>query len=90
MAHRARKLRAGLAQEGGSVTGAIYEAGYGSGSRFYERGAQTLGMTPTRYRSGGKGPRSVLRSDKAALARFWWRKARRASARSRSATIPRC
>ena len=55
MAHRARKLRAGLAQEGGSVTGAIYEAGYGSGSRFYERGAQTLGMTPTRYRSGGKG-----------------------------------
>lgn len=55
MAHRARKLREGLQTETGSVAGALYEAGYGSGSRFYEHGAQTLGMSPARYRSGGKG-----------------------------------
>jgi AraC family transcriptional regulator, regulatory protein of adaptative response / methylated-DNA-[protein]-cysteine methyltransferase len=34
-------------------TGAIYEAGYGSSSRFYEKSAGLLGMTPTRYRAGG-------------------------------------
>lgn len=55
MAHRARKLREGLQTETGSVAGALYEAGYGSGSRFYEHGAQTLGMNPARYRNGGKG-----------------------------------
>lgn len=37
-----------------SVTQAIYDAGYGSDSRFYERSQQTLGMTPTAYRAGGK------------------------------------
>src|SRR6267154_4696247 len=28
-------------------------AGYGSAGRFYEQADQLLGMTPTRYRSGG-------------------------------------
>lgn len=37
------------------VTDAIYEAGYGSGSRVYESSKKTLGMTPSRYRAGGKG-----------------------------------
>jgi len=49
---KARRLRQALA-EGESVTDAIYEAGYGSASRAYE--AQPLGMTPARFRQGGKG-----------------------------------
>lgn len=37
------------------VTDAIYEAGYGSGSRVYQSSKKTLGMTPSTYRAGGKG-----------------------------------
>jgi AraC family transcriptional regulator of adaptative response/methylated-DNA-[protein]-cysteine methyltransferase len=37
-----------------SVTDAIYEAGFGSGSRVYERVDTRLGMTPSQYRDGGK------------------------------------
>lgn len=40
---------------GASVTGAIYEAGFGSSSRLYERSGERLGMTPTEYRRGGAG-----------------------------------
>jgi AraC family transcriptional regulator of adaptative response/methylated-DNA-[protein]-cysteine methyltransferase len=35
------------------VTDAIYEAGFGSGSRFYERAGDLLGMTPAAFRAGG-------------------------------------
>lgn len=42
-------------REGGDVTGAMLDAGYGSTSRFYERAATKLGMSPTRYRKGGAG-----------------------------------
>ena len=49
---RAGKLRDALRQ-GGSVTDAIYTAGFGSSSRGYE-GAQ-LGMPPARFAQGGKG-----------------------------------
>jgi AraC family transcriptional regulator of adaptative response/methylated-DNA-[protein]-cysteine methyltransferase len=35
------------------VTDAIYDAGYGSGSRVYERAGSQLGMTPGQYRDGG-------------------------------------
>jgi AraC family transcriptional regulator of adaptative response/methylated-DNA-[protein]-cysteine methyltransferase len=45
-------LRNGLKQ-GGTVTDAIYEAGFGSSSRAYEGSA--LGMTPARFAKGGKG-----------------------------------
>jgi AraC family transcriptional regulator, regulatory protein of adaptative response / methylated-DNA-[protein]-cysteine methyltransferase len=38
-----------------SVTDAIYDAGFSSSGRFYEDAAETLGMTPTRYRKGGLG-----------------------------------
>jgi AraC family transcriptional regulator, regulatory protein of adaptative response / methylated-DNA-[protein]-cysteine methyltransferase len=38
-----------------SVTDAIYEAGFGSGSRVYERVNSRIGMTPVEYRSGGNG-----------------------------------
>ena len=37
------------------VSKAIYEAGFGSGSRVYEKTDGQLGMTPSEYRSGGKG-----------------------------------
>lgn len=37
------------------VTESIYAAGFGSGSRVYERADTRLGMTPAEYRSGGKG-----------------------------------
>ena len=33
----------------------MFEAGYGSSSRFYERAAPKLGMTPSVYRRGGEG-----------------------------------
>jgi AraC family transcriptional regulator of adaptative response/methylated-DNA-[protein]-cysteine methyltransferase len=36
------------------VTEAIYGAGYGSNSRFYETSNQALGMTPSNYKNGGK------------------------------------
>jgi AraC family transcriptional regulator of adaptative response/methylated-DNA-[protein]-cysteine methyltransferase len=52
-AHRARRVREGLAGDG-TVTQAIYDAGFNSGGRFYERSAEVLGMTPTRFRRGGE------------------------------------
>jgi AraC family transcriptional regulator of adaptative response/methylated-DNA-[protein]-cysteine methyltransferase len=39
------------------VTDAVFEAGYGSSRAFYEHGATRLGMTPGRYRAGGRGER---------------------------------
>jgi AraC family transcriptional regulator of adaptative response/methylated-DNA-[protein]-cysteine methyltransferase len=42
-------------KEGESVTRAMYEAGYSSSSRLYERAPAHLGMTPTAYRKGGLG-----------------------------------
>ena len=38
-----------------SVTDAIYDAGFGSASRVYERADTRLGMTPAQYREGGNG-----------------------------------
>jgi AraC family transcriptional regulator, regulatory protein of adaptative response / methylated-DNA-[protein]-cysteine methyltransferase len=40
---------------GGGVASAGYAAGYGSGSRVYERAGALLGMTPARYAAGAKG-----------------------------------
>ena len=45
-----RRLR-----QGDAVTGAMLDAGYGSSSRFYERAAPRLGMSPSTYRRGGAG-----------------------------------
>ena len=50
--HRARKVREGL-ETGTSVTEAMYDAGFNSSSRFYEKSTGMLGMTPTQYRAGG-------------------------------------
>jgi AraC family transcriptional regulator of adaptative response/methylated-DNA-[protein]-cysteine methyltransferase len=51
-AHLARKVRQGLAC-GNSVTETIYEAGFNSSGRFYEKAIDMLGMTPSQYRAGG-------------------------------------
>jgi AraC family transcriptional regulator of adaptative response/methylated-DNA-[protein]-cysteine methyltransferase len=53
-ARRAGKFRQALLGEG-SVTDAIYEAGYSSSSRAYESIPAQLGMTPSAFRRGGKG-----------------------------------
>ena len=53
MAQRAKRVRSSLRARR-SVTEAIYEAGFNSNSRFYERSGETLGMTPSEYRSGGR------------------------------------
>ncbi|MFC0254659.1 bifunctional DNA-binding transcriptional regulator/O6-methylguanine-DNA methyltransferase Ada [Massilia consociata] len=53
-ARRTARLQHGLATAA-SVTDALYEAGYGSSGRLYEASADTLGMTPGRYRAGGRG-----------------------------------
>jgi len=50
--HRAERVRRGL-ESGSNVTDAIFDAGYGSNSRFYESAVQLLGMTPSAFRAGG-------------------------------------
>ncbi|MBV8192198.1 MAG: bifunctional DNA-binding transcriptional regulator/O6-methylguanine-DNA methyltransferase Ada [Alphaproteobacteria bacterium] len=50
--HRAAKVRQGLVS-GNSVTEAIYDAGFNSSGRFYEKSTDMLGMTPSQYRAGG-------------------------------------
>jgi AraC family transcriptional regulator of adaptative response/methylated-DNA-[protein]-cysteine methyltransferase len=42
-------------KEGKNVSPALYDAGYGSTSRVYERAHAHLGMTPATYRRGGPG-----------------------------------
>lgn len=39
----------------GTVTSALYEAGFGSSSRLYERVDRELGMTPAQYKARGRG-----------------------------------
>jgi AraC family transcriptional regulator of adaptative response/methylated-DNA-[protein]-cysteine methyltransferase len=51
-AHRAGRVQRELGR-GRTVTEAIFEAGFNSGSRFYELASQVLGMTPSAYRDGG-------------------------------------
>ena len=42
-------------KHGSDVVTAMYEAGYGSSSRLYEKASENLGMTPSIYKKGGKG-----------------------------------
>ncbi len=53
----ARRLAAfkGKLRKGDSVTGALYDVGFGSSSRLYEDVQGRLGMTPATYRRGGRG-----------------------------------
>jgi len=43
-----------LLRQGQDVTGALYDAGYSSTSRLYEKAPAQLGMTPNTYRNGGQ------------------------------------
>ena len=54
-ARRAARLKHELKH--GSVTDAIYAAGFGSPSRVYDEATGVLGMTPRAYRAGGRGER---------------------------------
>jgi AraC family transcriptional regulator of adaptative response/methylated-DNA-[protein]-cysteine methyltransferase len=51
---RAERLKAALGQ-GGSITNAIYEAGYSAPSRAYADAQRHLGMTPSAWKDGGRG-----------------------------------
>lgn len=51
---RMRKLKQSL-RESKDVAEAVYDAGFGSSSRVYERADTRLGMTPNQYRRGGRG-----------------------------------
>jgi AraC family transcriptional regulator of adaptative response/methylated-DNA-[protein]-cysteine methyltransferase len=51
---RMKRLKKGLRESRG-VADAVYEAGFGSSSRVYERSDAKLGMTPGEYRAGGRG-----------------------------------
>lgn len=53
-ARRLERVKAELRQ-GENVTAALYESGYSSSSRLYERAPGQLGMTPAEYRQGGRG-----------------------------------
>jgi AraC family transcriptional regulator of adaptative response/methylated-DNA-[protein]-cysteine methyltransferase len=50
---RLKKLKSSL-RKSNDVTEAVYDAGYGSSSRVYERADTRLGMTPNQYRQGGR------------------------------------
>jgi AraC family transcriptional regulator of adaptative response/methylated-DNA-[protein]-cysteine methyltransferase len=51
-AKRRQRIRAEMTRRS-TVTEAILAAGYNSSGRFYEKSNRVLGMTPTRYRTGG-------------------------------------
>jgi AraC family transcriptional regulator of adaptative response/methylated-DNA-[protein]-cysteine methyltransferase len=53
-ARKAARVRAELRQ-GGSVTKALYDAGYATSGRFYETSQDILGMTPVTFKGGGAG-----------------------------------
>ncbi len=53
-ARRAARVREQLGK-GGSVTAAIYDAGFNSSGRFYAQSDAVLGMRPSDYRAGGAG-----------------------------------
>jgi AraC family transcriptional regulator of adaptative response/methylated-DNA-[protein]-cysteine methyltransferase len=53
-ARRLARIKSRL-RDGDDVAGALYDAGYGSSSRLYERSDAQLGMTPATYKKRGKG-----------------------------------
>jgi AraC family transcriptional regulator, regulatory protein of adaptative response / methylated-DNA-[protein]-cysteine methyltransferase len=53
-AKRMEKFKGEL-RAGSDVTTAMYDAGFGSSSRLYEKASADLGMTPSAYKKGGKG-----------------------------------
>jgi AraC family transcriptional regulator, regulatory protein of adaptative response / methylated-DNA-[protein]-cysteine methyltransferase len=52
-AYRMKQIKIAL-QNGDDISGAVYEAGYGSASRLYSKAKSELGMTPKTYKQKGK------------------------------------
>jgi AraC family transcriptional regulator of adaptative response/methylated-DNA-[protein]-cysteine methyltransferase len=65
-AHRARRVRTALPASG-TVTEAIFDAGFNSSGRFYAQSSELLGMTPARFRTGGKGESIRFAVDRCSL-----------------------
>ncbi len=65
-AQRAERVRAAL-RVAPNVTDALYSAGYGSNSRFYEEADRRLGMAAGTYRAGGRGARIRYATGKCSL-----------------------
>jgi AraC family transcriptional regulator of adaptative response/methylated-DNA-[protein]-cysteine methyltransferase len=63
---RAARLRTSL-KSGETVSRALYDAGYGSPSRIYERRSSGLGMTPATLAKGGVGERVAYAIAESAL-----------------------
>lgn len=63
MALKSNRLRKELKSET-SVTSSIYNAGFNSSSRVYEKVDTILAMTPTQYKNSGKGVCAVDLGDK--------------------------
>ncbi|HKW61267.1 MAG TPA: bifunctional DNA-binding transcriptional regulator/O6-methylguanine-DNA methyltransferase Ada [Candidatus Acidoferrum sp.] len=63
---RLKRFKA-LMRAGKNITEALYETGYGSSSRVYERSNAQLGMTPATYRKGGLGMKLGYTIAKSAL-----------------------
>ena len=66
-ARRAGAVRAHLASGSGSVTDAIFDAGYNANSRFYEQADAVLGMQPRQYKAGGVDTRIMFALGQCAL-----------------------
>jgi AraC family transcriptional regulator, regulatory protein of adaptative response / methylated-DNA-[protein]-cysteine methyltransferase len=52
-AYRMSKIKSAL-QKGDDISGAVYDAGYGSASRLYSKAKAELGMTPKAYKKKGE------------------------------------
>lgn len=68
-ARRAARFKTEV-RRGRTVTDALYEAGYSSGSRLYENAYAHIGMTPGAYRRGGEGVRVAYTIAESALGRL--------------------
>lgn len=70
-AEATRIQRAKRALRGGAdVTSALFGAGFGSSSRFYERAVPRFGMAPSAYRRGGEGVEIAFTTAPCALGRL--------------------
>src|SRR6266853_545045 len=58
-----------MLRDGRSIAEAVYETGYGSTSRVYERSNAQLGMTPATYKKGGKNMKIGYAIAKSSLGR---------------------
>src|SRR2546425_943971 len=73
---RIKRFKAML-RAGKSITDALYETGYGSSSRVYERSNAQLGMTPATYQRGGKGMKIAYTITDSTIGRILDRKSTR-------------